>query len=836
MPDDNEKNDDEIAQDEEVQIESDAAELAKALLTQQQEKVHIPDTLPVLPVRKMTLYPEMIAPIVVGREGSKKLIDDVLLEKKIIGVVAARNDDVAEPGEGDFYPNGTVAKIIRMLKFPDGNYRLFIQGLKRFHIEEITGKEPYFVARIRLLEDTFDAEDIQIQALTRNITNLFQRIANLIPNFPEEMRVALANITQPYSLAYIIAANTNMPKEQKQKLLEDIPLKEKLEMLTVALNKELEVLEIGSKIQEQVESEVSKKSREMYLRQQLKAIQQELGVGDEHALEVKEFAERIEKAKMPAEALKEANAQLERLKQMQVGSAEYTVVRTFLDWMCSMPWSKSTQDNLDVKNAKKILDHDHYGLDEVKDRVLEYLAVRKLKEDMHGPILCFVGPPGTGKTSLGMSIARALGRKFIRMSLGGVRDEAEIRGHRRTYIGALPGRIIQAIRKAGSNNPVFMLDEVDKLGVDYRGDPSAALLEVLDPEQNHTFTDHYLEVPFDLTKVMFITTANLLDPVPPPLRDRMEVLSLPGYTHDEKLHIAKKHLIPQEYEEHGLTGDNLEFTDDAISTLISGYTREAGVRNLRREIANVMRKVARGVAEGKKGKAKITTKKVEEILGPQKFYSEVAERITEPGVATGLVWTSNGGEIIFVESIKMKGRGNLTLTGQLGSVLQESARASLSYIRSHAAELGIEETFFDNIDIHVHIPAGAIQKDGPSAGVTLTVSLISLLTDKPVRSDVAMTGEITLRGKVLPVGGIKEKVLAAARAGLKTVILPGHNKKDLHDLNPDAVKGLNFEFARTIDDAVKLAFADGTAKAVKKKKSGGKQPAKKNGPRAAKRK
>ncbi|RKY23365.1 MAG: endopeptidase La, partial [Planctomycetota bacterium] len=511
MPEDDKKRENDEPDETETEVEADAAELAKALLGQQQqiEKVRIPDTLPVLPVRNMTLFPEMIAPIVVGREASKKLVDDVLLQKKLLGITAAKDDKIQQPKAEDIFLHGTVARIVRMLKFPDGNYRLFIQGLKRFHIEEFVRHDPYLIAKIKVFEDTYDSEDINVQGLTRNITNLFQRIAGLIPNFPEEMRVAVANITQPYSLIYVIAANINMPKEQKQKFLEDIPLKEKLEILTVALNKELEVLEVGSKIQEQVESEVSKKSREMYLRQQLKAIQEELGAGDDHAMEVKEFTERIQKAKMPPEALKEANAQLERLKQMQVGSAEYTVVRTFLDWMCSMPWSKSTQDNIDVGNAKKILDHDHYGLDEVKDRILEYLAVRKLKEDMHGPILCFVGPPGTGKTSLGMSIARALGRKFIRMSLGGVRDEAEIRGHRRTYIGALPGRIIQAIRKAGSNNPVFMLDEVDKLGVDYRGDPSAALLEVLDPEQNYTFTDHYLEVPFDLTKVMFITTANL---------------------------------------------------------------------------------------------------------------------------------------------------------------------------------------------------------------------------------------------------------------------------------------------------------------------------------------
>jgi ATP-dependent Lon protease len=661
------------------------------------------------------------------------------------------------------------------------------------------------------VEDTYDTEDIQIQALARNITNLFTRITALIPNFPEELRVALTNITQPYALTYVIAANTNLPKEDKQKLLDERSLKEKLEMLTVFLNKELEVLEVGSKIQEQVESEMSKKSREIYLRQQMKAIQDELGQGDEHAMDVKELTEKIEAAKMPKEALKEARLQLERLKQMQVGSAEYTVVRTYLDWMVAMPWSKGTEDNIDVRHAKQILDEDHYDLDEVKDRIIEYLAVRKLKSDMHGPILCFVGPPGVGKTSLGMSIARAIGRKFIRMSLGGVRDEAEIRGHRRTYIGALPGRIIQAIRKAESNNPIFMLDEVDKLGIDYRGDPSAALLEVLDPEQNFSFTDHYLEVAFDLSKVMFITTANILDPVPPALRDRMEVLTLPGYTEDEKLNIAKNYLLPQEYKEHGLTKDQVEFTEDALSRIINEYTREAGVRNLRREIANVMRKVARKVAEGSTEKIVVDKEKIAELLGPEKFFSEVAERITEPGIATGLVWTPNGGEIIFVEATQMKGSKGLALTGQLGQVLQESARAALSYIRSHATTLGIAEDFFDKTDLHIHIPAGATQKDGPSAGITLTVALISLLTGRPVRSDLAMTGEITLRGKVLPVGGIKEKVLAAARAGLTMLILPKHNKKDLHELRPEAIKGLKFEFVETIGDALKVAFKDGPA-------------------------
>ncbi|MFH1551138.1 MAG: endopeptidase La, partial [Planctomycetota bacterium] len=802
-------------EDEKKEItEREAEEFAKAILGGGIDKIEIPVSLPILPVHAMTLYPEMIAPVLVGRDESRKLVDDALLKDKLIGVVGLKNNKDAEPQERDLYSFGTAAKIVRMMKFPDGNYRLFIQGVRRFKITRMEQTKPYFTAKIEKLEDKIE-KDIEVEALTRNISNLFQRVASLIPNFPEEMRTAVGNVTNPYSLMYIIAANTNLPTEQKQKLLEDVPLKTKLEMLNVFLNKEVEVLEVGSKIQSHIEDEMGKRSREIYLREQLKAIQDELGESDERTGEIQELSKKIKKAKMPKEVEKEAQNQLKRLSRIQAGSPEYVVARTYLDWLVTIPWTKSTEDNTDIRHAKKILDEDHYDLDDVKDRILEYLAVRRLKDDMHGPILCFVGPPGVGKTSLGMSIARALGRKFWRMSLGGVRDEAEIRGHRRTYIGSLPGRIIQGVRKVESNNPVFMLDEVDKLGIDYRGDPSAALLEVLDPEQNFSFTDHYLEVPFDLSKTMFITTANLLDPIPPPLRDRMEVIELPGYTEEEKIHIAKNHLIPQEYKAHGINSKRVEFTEEGIGVIISDYTREAGVRNLRREVANILRKVARDIAEGKKGKVKVNAKKVEEFLGPAKFFSEVAERLTEPGVATGLVWTPNGGEIIFVETTLMKGGKGLILTGQLGSVLQESAKAALSYIRAHSKELKVPSNFFQTSDIHIHIPAGAIQKDGPSAGITLTISLISLLTGRPVRSDVAMTGEITLRGKVLPVGGIKEKVLAAARAGIKHIILPKHNKKDLHNLPEVVTKKLQFHFAEKISDAVKFAF---TGRATKKKR------------------
>jgi ATP-dependent Lon protease len=614
------------------------------------------------------------------------------------------------------------------------------------------------------------------------------------------------NVEEPGILADLIASTLNLTLEDKQAILETLGVRTRLEKVNLLLNKELSVLEMGSKIQSQVREGIDKSQKEYFLREQLKAIQKELGDKDERTVEIEELRQRIAKAKLPPEAMKEAERELDRLAKMPPSAAEYTVARTYLDWLIEIPWAVATEDNLDIRQAQKVLDEDHYDLEKVKKRILEYLSVRKLKADMKGPILCFVGPPGTGKTSVGKSIARALGRKFIRMSLGGVRDEAEVRGHRRTYVGALPGRIIQGIRKAGSNNPVFMLDEIDKLGMDFRGDPSSALLEVLDPEQNYSFSDHYLEVPFDLSKVMFITTANILDPIPAPLRDRMEVLDLPGYTEEEKLKIAKDFLVPKQVQAHGLTGENIQFTDEALRRIALEYTREAGVRNLEREIANVCRGVARRVAEGAEGLARVEGESIPSYLGPIKFFSEVAERTSEPGVATGLAWTPTGGDILFIEATRMKGRKGFSLTGQLGEVMKESAQAALSYVRVKAKALKIPENFFDGSDIHIHVPAGAIPKDGPSAGVTMFTAITSLLTGRPVRSDVAMTGEITLRGLVLPVGGIKEKVLAAKRSGITAVILPKRNEKDLEEVSEQVRKDMKFHFVQKMDEVIQIAL------------------------------
>ncbi|HDI52029.1 MAG TPA: endopeptidase La [Bacteroidetes bacterium] len=769
------------------------------------EKIEIPDEVPILALRDTVIYPFMVSPLFVARPKSIKLIDDVLIGNRILGLVAQRKTDVEDPKGEDLFKYGTVATILKMLKFPDGSVRVLVQGLTRMEVLEYVQTEPYLKAKIQPLEDVIE-KSLELEALAKNITIQFQKIVNLVPQLPDELQIAVMNISHPGKLADLVASNLNLSLEEKQQILEAIDVKKRLEKLTIFINRELQVLEVGTKIQSQVQSELSKNQREYFLRQQLEAIRKELGEEDERTMEIKELKEKIKAAKMPKDVEKEAMRELDRLSKMPPGAAEYTVSRTYLDWLIALPWSVSTEDNLDIAQAQKVLDEDHYDLDKVKERILEYLAVRKLKSDMKGPILCFVGPPGVGKTSLGRSIARALGRKFVRISLGGARDEAEIRGHRRTYIGALPGRIIQGIRNAGSNNPVFMLDEVDKLGVDFRGDPSSALLEVLDPEQNYAFVDHYLDVPFDLTKVMFITTANLLDPIPAALRDRMEVLELPGYTEEEKLHIAKKYLIPKQLEAHGLTADHLVFDDEAIMRIVREYTREAGLRNLEREIAAICRRVARKVAEGETEKQQITENKIPEFLGPPRFFFEVAERTSEPGVATGLAWTPSGGDILFIEASKMPGKKGLILTGHLGEVMKESAQAALSYIRSKAKELGVNERFFDKYDIHIHVPAGAIPKDGPSAGVTISTALLSLLREEPVRSDVAMTGEITLRGKILPVGGIKEKILAAKRAGIKVVILPEKNKKDLEEVPQQAKDELQFHFVDTLDEVFEIAF------------------------------
>jgi ATP-dependent Lon protease len=692
-----------------------------------------------------------------------------------------------------------------MLKMPDGTQRLLIQGLARMRIVEFTQREPYFRARIERLNDR-NAEGMEVQALSVNIKGLFKKYMEMSPHLPQELAVVVHNVEDAGSLADLVAANLNVKTPEKQEILETLDVRARLEKVLKLLSQQVQILELGSKIQSEVKDQMEKVQREYYLREQLKAIQRELGETDERTAEIQELRERIEKANLPEEAKAVAERELDRLAKMPPAAAEYTVSRTYLDWILDLPWSISTQDNLDIDRARRILDQDHYDLEKVKKRILEYLAVRKLKPDAKGPILCFVGPPGTGKTSLGRSIARALGRKFVRLSLGGVRDEAEIRGHRRTYVGALPGRIIQGLRKAGSNNPVFMLDEVDKLGMDFRGDPSSALLEVLDPEQNHSFSDHYLEVPFDLSRVMFITTANVLETIPSPLRDRMEVLDLPGYTLEEKVMIAKKYLIPRQLEAHGITSKHLSIPSKTIQKIVRDYTREAGLRNLEREIAAICRAVASQVASGKEERVTVKPSMLHTYLGPVKFFSEVAERTAQTGVATGLAWTPAGGDILFVEATKMPGKKSLILTGQLGDVMKESAQAALSFIRSKAQELGVDPEFFEKHDIHVHVPEGAIPKDGPSAGVTIFVALVSLLTGRPVRPDVAMTGEITLRGMVLPVGGIKEKVLAAHRAGIYTVILPEKNRKDLEEVPEKIRKEMSFKFVRRMEELIPLVF------------------------------
>jgi len=672
-------------------------------------------------------------------------------------------------------------------------------------IKDFIQTEPYLIARIETIEEKVE-KSVEVEALIRNVLDLLKKVVELAPYLSEELQISAINTEDPSRLADLIASNLNINVAQKQELLETFDTKERLRKVLSHINREVEVLELSRRIQSQAASELGKTQREYILREQLKAIQKELGEVDERTAELDEFKRKIKEAKMPPEALDAAKKELDRLSKMNPAAAEYTVSRTYLDWLVNLPWSKSTQDVLDINQAKKVLDEDHYDLEKVKERILEHLAIRKLKRDMKGPILCFVGPPGVGKTSLGISIARAMGRKFNRISLGGMRDEAEIRGHRRTYIGALPGRIIQGIRRAGSNNPVFMLDEVDKIGQDFRGDPASALLEVLDPEQNNTFSDHYLDVPFDLSKVMFITTANVLDPIPRVLRDRMEVIELPGYTDLEKLQIAKRHLIPKELKNHGLGPENLVFQDNAIKKIITDYTREAGLRNLDREIATICRKVAKMVASGEKKKVVITTRNLERFLGPIKFFQEMVQRTPQIGVVPGVAWTQTGGDLMFVEATKMRGRKSLTLTGYLGEVMKESVQTALSYVRSASKKLGIPEDFFEKYDIHVHVPAGAIPKDGPSAGITMATAIASLLTERAVKPKLAMTGELTLRGQILPVGGLKEKALAAYRAGVETLILPRENQKDMVEIPEEIKKKIKFVFVETMDEVLKLAL------------------------------
>jgi len=785
----------------------------------------IPREMAILPLRGVVVYPLTALPLTVGRPRSIRLVDDAVLGKRIIGLVAAKDPEKEDPGPDDVYMVGTAALVHRLRKAPEGTVVLLVQGLERIKIREFTQLEPYLKAKVEVAPDIVE-ETMEVEALMRNIVELFRRLVSLVPHIPDELVMLALNVDDPRQLVYAIATYIRMDLADAQEVLEIDEVKEKLRKLMIILSRELEVLELGKKIQTEAQSEMQKVQREYFLREQLKAIKRELGEEDEQAMEIEELRQKIEAAGMPEEAEKEAKRELDRLSKLPTAAAEYSVIRTYLDWLVNLPWNKTTEDNLDIAHARRVLDEDHYDLEEIKERILEYLAVRKLRlerkkeeeeeepadyirREREGVILCFIGPPGTGKTSLGRSIARALGRKFVRQSLGGIRDEAEIRGHRRTYIGALPGRIIQALRRVGSKNPVFMLDEIDKVGRDWRGDPSSALLEVLDPEQNRDFRDHYLDVPFDLSQVMFICTGNVLDTIPPALRDRMEILRLSGYTEEEKIKIAQQYLIPRQIRENSLRPEEIEFTEGAIRKIIRDYTREAGVRNLERELGSICRKVATKVAEGQEGvKTLITEEKVAEFLGKPKYFFEAAERTEIPGVATGVAWTPTGGDIIFVEATKMPGKKGFTLTGQLGDVMKESAQAALSYVRSKAKELGIDENFFEENDIHVHVPAGAMPKDGPSAGVTIATALASLLLDRPVRSDVGMTGEITLRGQVLPVGGIKEKVLAAHRVGLKTVILPKRNEPDLDDVPEDVRKEMKFVLADTVDDVFKAALTD----------------------------
>jgi ATP-dependent Lon protease len=789
----------------------------------------VPADVPVLPLRDTVLFPNSFMPLAVARESSVKLIDEAIAGGKLVGVFTQREPNQEEPGQADLFPIGTLTHIHKMFKLPDGSLRLIVQGLTRLQFDRTVATKPYLRAEVSEAPEVLrDSDAIEIDALQRNVRANFQQVVQLSPVLSDDLTGLAANITDPARLADFIASSlSTITTIAKQQLLETLDVRARMDELNRILTKELEVLELGSKIQSQVQSEVGKNQREYFLREQMKAIQKELGEGDEQAKELEELREKIEAAGMPDDVKKEALRELDRLSKMPAAAAEYTVARTYIDWLVAVPWSKRTEEIIDLVRTKGVLDADHSGLDRVKDRILEYLAVRKLKPDLKGPIVCFVGPPGVGKTSLAKSIATSLDRKFVRVSLGGMRDEAEIRGHRRTYIGALPGQIIQGLRRAESRNPVFILDEIDKLGADFRGDPASALLEVLDPEQNNTFRDHYLDVPFDLSEVLFITTANVLDTIPAALRDRMEVIELPGYTEEEKLRIAREHLVDKQVANHGLTTEHIIFTDEALRAIIRGYTRESGVRNLEREIGAVCRKVARGLAEGHTELVTVTPQAVEQMLGaPRHIEEELAGRTKEPGVAIGLAWTPVGGDVLFVEASRMPGASQLTLTGQLGDVMKESARIALSWFRAHARDYGVDPSFYKDAEIHLHVPQGAIPKDGPSAGVTMVVALASALSGRPVRGDLAMTGEITLSGRVLPVGGIKEKVLAARRNGINEIIMPKQNEKNVkEDLTEELKRLLVVHYVEEMDEVLRIALTGATPDA-------GRSPdAKTSGPR-----
>jgi ATP-dependent Lon protease len=767
-----------------------------------------PGVLPILPLKETVVFPDSMAPLAIGQERSVRLVDEAVAQDRTIALVTCRDAEKEPESAEDIYAVGTEAVIHKMIRVPDGTLRILLQGIRRVRLDRLIQDEPYLVGDFSELPDVAGAAK-ETEALARNVEALFGRIISLVPYLPDELQLAAANAENPSGLANLIATTMRLKTEEKQQLLEEANVEARLRKLTVILNRELEVFELGTKIQSQVQSEMETSQREYFLRQQLKAIQEELGESDEQQAEIAELRAKIEEANLPEEADRQARRELDRLSNLPPAAAEYGVIRTYLEWILSLPWNTVTEDDLDLRRARRVLDDDHYDLDKVKERIVEQLAVSKLKADLSGPILCFVGPPGVGKTSLGQSIARTLGRKFVRISVGGVRDEAEIRGHRRTYIGAMPGTIIRALRDAESKNPVFMIDEIDKMGADWRGDPSSAMLEVLDPAQHHSFRDHYLDLPFDLSKVLFICTANQLEPIPPPLRDRMEIIELAGYTEDEKVGIARKYLVPKQLAEHGLDPKQLTFTEKALRLVVREYTREAGVRNLERAIATLCRKAAHQIAQGKLERARCDERKVRTWLGRRKFAGEVRQRTSDAGVATGLAVTPVGGDILFVEATSMPGDGKLIVTGQLGEVMRESAQAALSWVRGHWRELELERDWFEDRDVHIHVPAGAVPKDGPSAGITMATALASLALSKPVSEEVAMTGELTLTGQVLPIGGVKEKVLAAERAGITTVILPKENEGDLDDLPKDVRKSMVFVLADSIDEVIEAAFPQG---------------------------
>jgi ATP-dependent Lon protease len=768
-------------------------------------EIEIPKALPVLPLRDMVVFPDTMTPLAIGQERSVQLVDDVVSGDRMVALLTARADGAEQPGFGDLYEVGTAALVHKMMRVPDGTLRILVQGIGRIRLDAPVREQPYLVGEFSEVPDEL-VESRELEALTRNVQTLFARVIGLVPYLPEELQLAAANVDDPSALTHLVATTLRLKTDEKQRLLEEANVERRLREVSRILSRELEVFELGSKIQTQVQSEIEKGQREFFLRQQLKAIQEELGESDPEQAEVRELRERLDAADLPDDVRTAAERELARLERLPSAAAEHGIIRTYLEWILTLPWTAATPDDLDLERAQRVLDEDHFDLEKVKERIVEYLAVSKLKNDLAGPVLCFVGPPGVGKTSLGQSIARTLGRKFVRISVGGVRDEAEIRGHRRTYIGAMPGTILRALRDAESRNPVFLIDEIDKMGTDFRGDPASAMLEVLDPEQNSTFRDHYLDLPFDLSKVLFICTANQLETIPPALLDRMDVIHLSGYTEDEKFWIARKYLLPKQLEAHGLKRSQLAFTDKALRLVIREYTREAGVRGLERRLAALCRKAAREIAVDGEARIRVGEARVREWLGPRRFSGEVRKRTAEPGVATGLAVTAFGGDVLFIEAAAYPGSGKLTITGQLGEVMQESAQAAHSWVRSHAVHLGLPEPWFADHDVHVHVPAGAVPKDGPSAGIAMATAIVSLVSGRSVSEDVGMTGEITLTGQVLPIGGVREKVLAAQRAGLARVVLPRENEPDLEELPSEAREQLEFVLADSIGEVLDAAL------------------------------